>query len=208
MKRLFTLLIFIAVIVVGYLQKGLFLEWIRAGGTGSFIVGILFVAIIAFFPVVPFIVVAGVTGAVFGTWTGTVITLTGAVIGAMIMFGLARFGFRDWTQRYLNRYPKAKEYESYFEKNAFLGILFVRVIPVIPSQAVNILSGVSLVPWFTFFLATTLGKLPSNLVFNLAGSNFGQNKSISFLINGVYFAAIAAATFVYLRRKQMKQEEA
>ncbi|MFC4767051.1 TVP38/TMEM64 family protein [Effusibacillus consociatus] len=205
-RKYSAIFLFVAIILVGYWQKEFFLEWIRAGGTISVFVSILFVAIIAFFPVVPFVAVAAVIGGVFGTWTGSAITLTGAMTGAMIMFWLARYGFRDWAQNYLNKYPKAKEYETYFENNAFLSILFVRMVPVVPSQAVNIVSGVSRVPWYTFFAASALGKLPSNLIFNLAGSTFGQNKWASVMIYGTYFLLIAIAAFLYLRKQQLQKE--
>ncbi|WP_018131333.1 TVP38/TMEM64 family protein [Effusibacillus pohliae] len=204
MKRYLTILLFLAIVLLGYWQRELFLEWIRAGGMISIIVSVLFVAIIAFFPVVPFVVVTGVIGSVFGTWTGTAITLSGAVIGSMLMFWMARYGFRDWAQNYIRKYPKVQEFERYFEKNAFLSILFVRLIPVLPSQAVNILSGVSLVPATTFFLASVLGKLPSNLVFNLAGSNFAHNKLTSLLIYAVYFLAITVAAFLFLHKRQLR----
>ncbi|GAX88477.1 hypothetical protein EFBL_0086 [Effusibacillus lacus] len=205
-KKLFTIFTFIAIIAVGYWQKDLFLGLIRAGGSLSIAVSIVFVAITAFFPVVPFVIVAGVVGGVFGAMMGTAITLAGAIFGAMVMFLMSRFGFRDWAQVQLAKYPKVKEYESIFEKNAFASILFVRLVPVVPSQAVNILSGVSLVSWFTFLLATTLGKLPANLVFNLAGSTLSENKMMSFLIFGTYFLVITVAAFLYMRKRQLQQE--
>lgn len=206
-RKILSVTIILGIIIIGYLQKGVFLEWIHAGGTFSVLVSILFIAILAFFPIVPFIFAAGVIGAVFGTWAGSAITLSGALLGAMVMFALARYGFRNWAQEYLQKYPKAKEYESYFEKNAFLGILLVRVIPVVPSPAVNILSGITLVPWHTFLLASAIGKLPSNLIFNLAGSSFGQSKLTSVLLYGIYFLVITVLAYFYMKKQQSKQQE-
>lgn len=206
-RKILSAALILGIVLFGYLQKDLFLEWIRAGGTVSVVVSIIFVAILAFFPIVPFIFAAGVIGAVFGTWIGSAITLSGALLGAMVMFGLARYGFRSWAQDYLQKYPKAKEYETYFEKNAFLSILIVRVVPVVPSPAVNIISGVTMVPWHIFLLASLIGKLPSNLVFNLAGSSFGQNKLASILLYGVYFAGITIGAYLYLKKQQSKQQE-
>ncbi|BCJ86868.1 TVP38/TMEM64 family protein [Effusibacillus dendaii] len=203
-RKWITVLLCIAIIAVGYWQKDLLMSMIRAGGAIAVLVAILLVAITVFFPVVPFIVIASVVGDVFGAWAGTFITLTGAMLGSLVMFTMARYGFRQWAQNSLAKYPKIKEYEQYFENNAFASILFVRLVPVIPTQAVNILSGVSLVSWWTFFAASLLGKLPSNLVFNLAGSSFGHNKWMSFIIYGAYFLAITIAAFVYLRKRQFR----
>lgn len=207
MKKIFSLTLFLAVIVLGYLYKDLFLAWIHAGGILSAAVSMLFVAILVFFPVMPFIAVAGIIGAVFGTWEGAVISLSGALLGTMLMFFLSRYGFRDWAQHYLQKYPKAKEYESYFEKNAFLGILFVRLVPVVPAPVVNILCGISWVAWPTFFLASLLGKMPTILIFTFAGSRFVSDKWLSLLIYGGYFLVIMLLSSLYMRKKQGKEME-
>lgn len=206
MKKILMILTFLAIVLVGYTWKDLFLEWIRAGGSISILISILFVAILVFFPVMPFIAVAGIIGAVFGTWTGFTISLSGALLGALIMFLMARYVFRDWAQHYVQKYPKVKEYETYFEKNAFLGIALVRVIPVVPSPAVNILSGISLVPWYTFFTASLIGKIPSILIFTFAGSHYESNKWMSLLIYGIYFLVIMIAAGIFMKKQQLNQE--
>lgn len=206
-RKIISLLLIIGIIAVGYWQKDVFLEWIHAGGAFSVAVSIAFVSILAFFPIVPFVVAAGIIGAVFGTWTGSLITLTGSLLGAVIMFVLSRYGFRQWAQATLVKYPKAKEYESFFEKHAFASILFVRLVPVIPSPAVNILAGVSKVSWLVFFVASAIGKFPSNLVFNLAGNILKDNKLQSFLLYGVYFGVISVLAYLYIRKQELNKRE-
>lgn len=207
MKKFLTAALMIAIIALGYWQKDQFIALIEAGGMVSVLVSILFVAILVFFPIMPFFLVAGIIGGVFGTWQGSLISLTGAVVGALIMFGMARFGFREWIQGYIQKYPKAKEYEGYFEQNAFLSILFFRVVPVIPSPLINILSGISKVSWFTFFAATLIGKIPSILVFTFVGSQFGESKMTSVITFGVYMVAIFIAVFVFLRKQELKKQQ-
>jgi uncharacterized membrane protein YdjX (TVP38/TMEM64 family) len=207
MRKILAILVFLAVVFIGYTWKDLFLAWIRSGGSIAILVSILFVAILVFFPVMPFIAVTGIIGAVFGTWIGTFISLIGALLGALLMFTMARYGFRDWAQRYVRKYPKAKEFETYFENNAFLSIMFVRIIPIVPSPVVNILCGISLVPWYTFFLASLLGKIPSILVFTFAGSSFVNNRTTSLLIYAVYFLLIGVLTAIYMRKRQLGQEK-
>ncbi|RXT04385.1 TVP38/TMEM64 family protein [Ammoniphilus sp. CFH 90114] len=202
MKKLLTITLFALIIFLSYSQKSLLLYWIEAGGSLSLLVSILFVAALVFFPVVPFIVVAGIIGSVFGVAAGTAICLAGSLLGTLIMFTMSRFGFQDWIQATLDKYPKAKEYESLFERNAFLSILLVRVVPVIPPPVVNILCGVSNVSWIVFTAATFLGKLPSIFLFNLAGSQFETNHWFSFSIYGAYFLVISLCAAIYLKKKQ------
>jgi uncharacterized membrane protein YdjX (TVP38/TMEM64 family) len=159
------------------------------------------VAIIVFFPVVPYVVAAGVIGAVFGMVEGSFIALGGQMVGTMLMFFLARYGFRDWAQQVIAKYPQAKEYEELFEQNAFLAVFLTRVVPVIPAPVVNVLSGVSRIHGGTFFAASLLGKMPANLVFTFAGSLFAEDKLKSFLVYGLYFGTVMVLTFFYLKKR-------
>ncbi|MFD2169898.1 TVP38/TMEM64 family protein [Tumebacillus lipolyticus] len=197
----------IAIIILGYQYKDPFMAIIEAGGVMSVLVSIMLVGICVFFPVVPFIFLVGVIGAVFGTVTGAGITLVGLLFGTSVMFLMARYGFRSWAQATLNRYPKAKEYESYFEKNAFLSILAVRVVPVVPTQVINILCGISQVRWVTFFLATAIGALPRILVFAFVGNSFQDNKMTSFLTYGAYMVVIMIVTYIFLRKRMANGQE-
>jgi len=202
-KKIISVLLFIGIVITGYVEKAQLLTWIKSGGDLAIVTSVIFVAILVFFPVMPFVAVAGIIGAVFGTLNGSIISLTGAVGGALVMFLLARYGFRDFAQRYASKYPKAKEYESHFENNAFVGILLVRIIPVIPSPIINILCGISLVRWYTFLVASLFGKIPSIVIFTFAGSRFEHSKLTSILIYAVYFLVIMVLTALYIRKQQL-----
>jgi uncharacterized membrane protein YdjX (TVP38/TMEM64 family) len=207
LKRILVPVLFLLLILLGYWQKEAFLEAIQSGGVWSFWASIVFVSLLVFFPIVPFIFVAGVIGVAFGFWAGSLISLIGVMIGTLLMFVLTRLGFRDWVQRNMERYPKAQEYERVFEKNAFAAILFFRIVPVIPAPAVNVLSSLSKVSIGIFALASLLGKLPSVLIFTYAGSHLRENSIISIITYAVYFLAIVIAAAVYqYRRKEAVQE--
>lgn len=207
MKKVLPILLFVVIVIVGYMEKEIFLEWIHSGGSLAILISMVFVAILVFFPVMPFPVVAGMIGAVYGTWLGALISLLGAIMGSILMFWMARYGFREWAQRFLKKYPKAATYETYFEKNAFVSILFVRAVPVIPAPVVNIVCGLSRVSWVTFFIASLIGKIPSNLVFSFAGSSFGSSKITSFLVYGIYYLLIFGLMFLTIRRQQNRNPQ-
>jgi uncharacterized membrane protein YdjX (TVP38/TMEM64 family) len=201
-RKIATLAAFLLLVWIGYTQKDLFIHWIQQGGILAVVTGILFVALTALFPVMPFVAVAGLIGAAYGIWLGALISLAGALLGASMIFALSRFGFRDSLQRYLNRHPKAKEYEESFENHAFLTILTLRLIPVVPSPVVNILSGITRVPWTTFLLASLIGKMPTIVIFSFIGSRFEESKTTSFITYGLYMVVMMAAAFFYLRKRE------
>lgn len=202
LKRVLTLAVFVAIVVAGYMNKDWLLATIEAGGWLSAGIAAVLVFILVFFPVVPFIAVASIMGGVFGVLQGTGIALFASVVGSVVMFWMSRYGFRDWAQKTIRKYPAVQGYEQMFEKNAFLAILFVRIVPVIPAPAVNIVCGVSHVRTVTFFLATLIGKIPAILVFTFAGSQFGDSKTTSFITYGLYFVTIMIASFLFMKRRQ------
>ncbi|TCP58045.1 putative membrane protein YdjX (TVP38/TMEM64 family) [Tumebacillus sp. BK434] len=206
-KKILVAVLFIAIIVLGYQYKDQFMDIIEAGGWLSVLVSILLYSICVFFPVVPVILLVGVIGAVFGTVLGTGISLAGALVGTSIMFLMTRYGFRTWAQGILDKYPKAKEYEGYFEKNAFLSIVAVRIVPVVPTQVVNILTGVSKVPWLIFFAATAIGALPRLLIFAFVGNSFEDNKLTSILTYAAYMVVIFIFTYIFMKRRMDAQQK-
>jgi uncharacterized membrane protein YdjX (TVP38/TMEM64 family) len=204
-KRLVSICILLIIIAVGIFQKDELMSLIRAGGSLSIMVSIMMVAICVFFPVIPFPVLAGLIGGVFGTAQGITISLTGAMIGTMGFFLLSRYGFRDYAQEKLQKYPKVLEYESFLNRNSFFAILTCRLIPIIPAPVVNIVCGLSKVNWLIFFSASTIGKLPNILILSLAGAAFTDNKLLSFSLYGGYLLLIFLINFVIMYRKMSKE---
>jgi uncharacterized membrane protein YdjX (TVP38/TMEM64 family) len=200
-KKFFSFGILIFIILMGYLQKDALLHIIKEGGTPAILGSILIIAICAFFPLIPFPVLAGIVGAVFGTFQGVFISLIGAMAGTMGFFFLSRYGFRDTAQSRLNKYPKVKEYEEFLNENSFMAILFSRLIPIIPAPVVNIICGLSNVKWFSFFVASTLGKLPNILLLSFVGASFMNNKLLSFGLYGIYILILGIINFVIIYRK-------
>lgn len=203
-KRALSIGILLVIIAIGLFQKDELLHLMKQGGTISILISMLLVAICVFFPVIPFPVLAGTIGAVFGTAQGMVVSLTGAMVGTMAFFFLSRYGFRDYAQQKLMKYPKVQEYDEFLNRNSFVAILTCRLIPIIPAPVVNIICGLSHVRWLTFFTASIIGKIPNILLLSYAGASFSNNKLYSFGIYGVYLIIIFIINFVIIYRKQAK----
>ncbi|WP_081415117.1 TVP38/TMEM64 family protein [Ectobacillus panaciterrae] len=200
-KKIISLLLVAGIIVLGFTQKDMLLEIVKEGGIYAVLIGISLVAMTVFFPIIPFVVLAGGIGAIFGVLQGILISLTGAMIGTMLLFFLSRYGFRDLAQNKLKQYLKLQEYESYLEKNSFMAILFFRLVPIVPALVMNIVCGLSKVNWTTFFLASTIGKIPNILIITFAGASFTQNKLLSFGVYGAYMLILLSIYYVIVSKK-------
>lgn len=204
-KRIVSIAILVVIIAAGYFQKDELMVLIKSGGELSIFISMLLVAICVFFPVIPFPVLAGVIGGVFGTTQGVFISLTGAMVGTMGFFFLSRYGFRDYAQEKLLKYPKVQEYEAFLNRNSFVAILTCRLIPIIPAPVVNILCGLSKVNWLIFFIASTIGKVPNILILSYAGASFSSNKLLSIGLYVGYILIIFLINFVIVYRKMSKE---
>jgi uncharacterized membrane protein YdjX (TVP38/TMEM64 family) len=204
-KRILSISLLFIVIAIGFLQKDELLTLIKSGGIYSIFISMLFVAICVFFPVIPFPVLAGVIGGVFGTTQGVIVSLTGAMAGTMGFFFLSRYGFRDYAQSKLMKYPKVQEYEDFLNRNSFVAILTCRLIPIIPAPVINIICGLSNVNWLIFFTASTIGKIPNILILSFAGASFSSNKLFSFGLYGGYILILIIINFVIMYRKMAKE---
>ncbi|MCY8725472.1 TVP38/TMEM64 family protein [Bacillus inaquosorum] len=184
LKKILGIIIIITIIAVGFFQKEAWLDAIKAGGMFSVLFSMLLIA------AVPFALVAALNGAVFGMANGIWITLTGSMLGTMMLFFLARYSLRDWARKKVQAYPAIQSYEASFHKNAFTAVLLGRLIPVIPSLVMNVICGLSQVRWHVFFFASFIGKIPNIVVVTIAGANFTSNKLLSFSIYGAYILII------------------
>jgi uncharacterized membrane protein YdjX (TVP38/TMEM64 family) len=204
-KKMISILILISIITAGFLEKNVLIQTIKQGDIYAVLFSIVLVAITVFFPIVPFTVLGGIIGALFGAVKGGLISYTGAMAGTLIFFLVCRYGFKDWAQKKLKKYPKVQGYEEFLNRRSFLAILIARLIPVLPAPVFNSACGLSKVNWKVFFIASAIGKIPNILVLSFAGANAASNKWFSLSLYGSYMAIILLITAFFLYRKIPKE---
>jgi uncharacterized membrane protein YdjX (TVP38/TMEM64 family) len=130
-------------------------------------------------------------GIIFGTLTGGLAAMTGATLGATVIFLITKFAFGcvarcSWMRRAA---PLAEKLATGFRKDAFCYLVFLRLVPLFPFWLINLIAapaGVALVP---FVAATALGIIPATFAFAF----FGAGLSSSIVAQeSIYRACIAA----------------
>jgi len=116
-------------------------------------------------------------GAIFGSTAGTAIVNVGATIGAALAFLAARFVLRDWVEKKFGE--RLAPFNEGFSKNAINYILFLRLVPLFPFFLVNLLSGVTQIPFRVYFFGTMFGTLPGTFVYANAGSRLASINTLS-----------------------------
>ncbi len=114
---------------------------------------------------VPRTALALLTGVLLGFWPGLLVTVVGAVLGALLGFGLARALGRDTLLRLAG--PRLRRADQLAMERGFVAVLVARLTPVLPFFLVNYAGGLSGVRLPVYLAATLLGLLPG-AVFNVA----------------------------------------
>lgn len=129
-------------------------------------------------------------GALFGVFQGTLLALAAATAGATVAMLASRTLLRDWVASKLGSRRHAFE-EGVAREGAFY-LFALRVVPVFPFFAVNLLSGLVPLRTWTYVWVSFVGMAPGTLAYVFAGRQFGQLTSLSGLVSPGLLAAFAA----------------
>jgi uncharacterized membrane protein YdjX (TVP38/TMEM64 family) len=135
-------------------------DYLRSFGPYSVVFGMLAVLAQTLFPFLPFVIVAGANVLAFGLAWGFAINYAMSCAGAILAFYLARYYAHDWVEGKLSRYPLIHEFSRKMESGGFFYVAAGRLVPVLPSFAINLAAGSSKMRFRHFFAGTLLGKLP------------------------------------------------
>jgi len=84
---------------------------------------------------------------------------------------------RDWVERRFGKW--LDPLQEGFAKNAFSYLVTLRLIPLFPFFAVNLVSGLTRMNIGSYMAATALGIIPGSFVFAYAGRQLGTINSLS-----------------------------
>jgi uncharacterized membrane protein YdjX (TVP38/TMEM64 family) len=129
------------------------------------------------------------SGILFGTLIGGTASVTGATIGATLIFLVARSACGENLIRRAG--PLACKLAAGFRADAFSYLLFLRLVPAFPFFLVNLVPAVAGVKLRTFMAATAIGIIPATFVFAFFGSGLD---SVLAAQEGHHRACIAAGS--------------
>jgi uncharacterized membrane protein YdjX (TVP38/TMEM64 family) len=109
-------------------------------------------------------------GMLYGPFLGTLITWSGAMLGALLAFGLSRFLGRRFVERMLAGGSMVR-LEAWTDERAVHWIFLARFVPVIAFNLVNYAAGLTRVGWWTFIWTTAIGILPMTALMVTMGAS-------------------------------------
>src|SRR5476649_2620854 len=128
-------------------------------------IGLYITAVALSVPGALFLTVSG--GFLFGLMVGASAAVIGATIGTTLVFLVARTALGESLLRRAG--PRASQLAKGFRDDAFIYLLFLRLVPAFPFFLVNLVPAFAGVRLGPFVAATALGVIPAALVYSLAG---------------------------------------
>mgnify|MGYP003338813204 CR=1 FL=1 len=107
---------------------------------------------------------------------GTLFVNLGATTGATLAFLAARYLLRDWVERKFGKWLGSLQ--QGIAENAFSYLMTLRLIPLFPFFAINLVSGLTRMNVGTYVAATALGIIPGSFVYAYAGRQLGTINSL------------------------------
>ena len=116
-------------------------------------------------------------GAIFGLLWGTLIVSFASTIGATLAFLAARFLFRDAVKSFFGE--RLQAIDAGVARDGALYLFTLRLVPVFPFFAINLLMGLTAMPARTFYWVSQAGMLAGTVVYVNAGRQLAKIESLS-----------------------------
>jgi len=151
----------------------------------------------------PAVILSLTGGLTFGPWWGTLLDLVGASLGAYLAFGLARFAGREAIQKWMGK--RLQLWDDRLEQSGLKAIFLLRLIPLVPFDAVNYGAGLSKVRFRDYALATPIGIIPGAFAYNYLGHSLHQVFSPTFYL-AIILAILLALVPLFFKKKKAKAD--
>jgi pyruvate/2-oxoglutarate dehydrogenase complex dihydrolipoamide dehydrogenase (E3) component/uncharacterized membrane protein YdjX (TVP38/TMEM64 family) len=148
-----------------------------------------------------------VAGAIFGLVTGTILVSFASSIGATLAFLASRFLLRDWVQAKFG--ARLAGINAGVAREGGFYLFTLRLIPVLPFFAINLLMGLTPIRTRTFYLVSQAGMLAGTLVYVNAGTQLAQITSLKGILSpGLLGAFVLLGIFPLVAKKVIDMAKA
>ncbi len=137
-------------------------------------------------------------GVVFGPVIGSVLVVIGAVLGSVAAFELARRLGRRRAAGWIARHVPAAD--RWVGREGLIGVLGLRLVPVVPFNALNYALGLSAVRRRDYVIGTAVGIVPGTVAFVVLGDGITDPSSPAFVISAVAVVALSVLGWRRSRR--------
>jgi uncharacterized membrane protein YdjX (TVP38/TMEM64 family) len=144
-------------------------DYFRSLGVWAPIISIALMIAQGILAPLPSFVITAANGLAFGIPIGFLISWTGGMAAAIVMFWLARLLGAGFVERVTKQNHLLHQANRYSGKNGFFLIFVARLIPIVSFDFISFLAGLSQISFRSFFVATALGQIPGTILYTIVG---------------------------------------
>lgn len=188
---IFFILIFMALFIVPfffpslrqYASPSTLRELLLQTGISGYVVTILLLILSIPLPI-PSSSVILASGYVYGIIIGSLLSLTGIIIGSTISFLLIRKYGKPLVEKLVDNHHIA-HFQHIFKKRGPVAALICFILPIFPSDAIVMLLGLTNIRYSLFLVILTLGHIPRILLTNSIGNDLHAGITARTIIIGI-----------------------
>ncbi|MDI3325507.1 FAD-dependent oxidoreductase [Pontibacterium granulatum] len=128
-------------------------------------------------------------GALFGTLTGSIVVSFASTFGATLAFWVARYIARGFVSRRFSRL--LEPINDGIARDGIFYLLTLRLIPLFPFFAINLVMGVTNMPVRTYYWVSQLGMLPATIIYVNAGTQLAALESTQDILSPALLGSLA-----------------
>lgn len=138
-------------------------------------------------------------GALFEPFWGTIYSLIGSEVGAIVCFLIARSLGREAITRLLHR--ELTFSDRIADRHLFFVVLFARLEPIFSFALVSYGAGLTRMSLRTFALSTLVGMTPGTIILNYYGKKFFSGNLVLQIFLGFLLVILILVIPVWIKRK-------
>ncbi|MEW9919782.1 TVP38/TMEM64 family protein [Marimonas sp. MJW-29] len=114
-------------------------------------------------------------GFLFNLFPGVFYNVTGATLGAVVIFLAARWGLGEALKARMEASEgMVARIKRGLDENQWSMLFFIRLVPAVPFFVANLIPAFLAVPLYRYVISTFLGILPGALVYTSVGAGLGE----------------------------------
>ena len=130
-----------------------------------------------------------------------ILSVTGAILGTMVSFYLARFLGSDFVHLFFGREKTLEYVEKLNSKKAYMAVFLIYLIPGIPKDVVSYAAGISEMKFKAFLILSVIGRLPGMMGSIMIGSMWYKQEYFGMI--ALCVLAVAAFVICIIFRKKI-----
>jgi len=175
-------------------------HFILSYGLWAPLVSIALMVIQSLVPFVPGLVITITNAWIFGWQYGALYSWIGALLSAILDFGMARWYGHFVVERFINiKYLNMTD--IFLQRYGLLTVFITRLIPIIPFKVVSYGAGLMTMSLWKFVIATAIGQAPAIILYSILGQNITHNIRITIAVTSLL---MSIGVVVYYYREKIK----